>query len=133
MLKLVTLLFVILASCAAPSAHASSSPVVPLKGSWVGQTEDSAFSMKATITRKTIKIWLVADDMTALYWKGTRPKTVHEGETFTSKGDQKAMDYSLLGSDSSKKKFTIKDGKITFYMSIFGYRAQETLTRKATS
>ena len=131
MLKILILILAAIFAAGTTPAQAETPARVSIKGSWVGQTEDSAFSMKATVTKRTIKIWLVADDMTSLYWKGTVPKNakVYDGGTFTSKGDTRAMAPALLGSDSKYKKFAVIDGKILFHMSIFGYRHAEELHR----
>lgn len=129
MLKILILIFAAIFAAGTTPAQAETPARVSIKGSWVGQTEDSAFSMKATVNRRTIKIWLVADDMTSLYWKGTVPRNAKVQATWLSKGDTRAMAPALLGSDAKYKKFAYVDGKILFHMSVFGYRHAEELHR----
>lgn len=83
-----------------------------LTGDWTGG--DSIVGIEATIEDGVITIYDVIEDSRYLYWVGTAPETVSEGETFVSEADSKRLRDALLASQEDEKEFTYEDGELTY-------------------
>jgi hypothetical protein len=95
-----------------------------LEGEW--ESTDDLFPKKVTIEDGEIIIYDVYDDTTSLYWVGTAPETVSEGETFISDGDVGRMENALLASTLEEKEFTLEDGRLVYQQ---GFMDVETTVR----
>lgn len=84
-----------------------------LAGAWESQDGD----MTADVTDNSITIFWISDDSKSLYWKGTFDASK---DVNVSKADTKALDASLLGSQSSEKTFSYEDDELTFSLSVMG-------------
>lgn len=90
-----------------------------LEGHW--ETAEGANTpMTAEISGGTMEINWVQDDGYALYWLGSSPVDVLDGDTFTSEGDTEEMAMALLASMDPTKDFTMVDGNIEFELGIMG-------------
>jgi hypothetical protein len=98
--------------------------------SLVGTWKSSEPEMIAHISRHKIAIDFAGDGSSALYWRGTVPSSISNGGKFVSKGNIKAMDASLLGSTSKTKRFTYKNGRLSFKFSILGITRTVYLRKK---
>lgn len=102
-----------------PSAAVSQEDKIPnFEGNW--QTaKDAPVAMTARIHDGVITIQWNNDEMQGLYWTGTWPYLAGQ-DNVTSVGDRTIMDQSLLASQDSTKKFTYKNGDISFKLTIVG-------------
>jgi hypothetical protein len=95
-----------------------------LDGTW----KSSDLPMVAHISNNTIEIDVVDGGETDLYWKGTFDSTASDG-TQTSFPDKTALSHSMLGSLANSKKFTLKDGELSYMFSILGHARTVYLKR----
>jgi hypothetical protein len=116
---------VILAAIAIVAVHAddSSSTDVPisLSGKW-HQTEGlDGISMYAEIVEGSIQIDMQSRDARYIYWLGTFESYKDTSRPFkvVSLGDSDALANSVFGSSEKTKKFSYKNGVISFEFSMF--------------
>lgn len=97
---------------------------VDLTGEWeeIDGSEDTVHI--ATITNDTIEVyWFNKNDETkSLYWAGsfTPPTDNSKKYEWESINDKEKTDTAILASTSETKKFTYKDGQITYEASALG-------------
>lgn len=108
-LVLVVLLTVGLFACG--DASASS-----LVGTW----RSSNPPMRAHVSHGHIRIVFVDDTGASdLYWKGTFLNRARNGDKFVSIGDTEAMSESFFGSYAKIKRFTYRNGRLSFKLWFF--------------
>lgn len=100
-----------------------SSEPVSLDGRWAA-SEDPKFT--AVVDNGTITI----EGGGMLYWKGSVPGEIEDGESFSSEGDVNAMSASLLGSSELTKNFTYDDDTLSFEGSGMGRDFEVDLKRQ---
>jgi hypothetical protein len=105
-----------------------------LTGTWVEKSPKSKdMVQEATITADTIVVnWKQSDGTTALYWAGSyeAPKTASTSYEWTSTGDKDKMSAALFASQDATKKFTYKDGQLSFEVTAMGTTATSKLERQ---
>ena len=101
----------------------SSQARSPYNGTW--KSSDGMFL--ASIKDNTIRINLVVDDVTGLYWKGTFKK--HKSEMVVSRADRKVLQYAAFGSSDPEKLFVVKQHEIRFAFRIEGVNNVISLRR----
>ena len=133
-----------LAGCASPNAPAvSAAPTAPaapaatteapdseseplsLSGKWKQSNSSAKDSWQAiTIGKDAIEIYWVSDggDTRSVYWIGSYlpPKTTEDAYQWISKRDKKKTDNAMLASTDPTKKFTYKDGVLSYQVSLMG-------------
>lgn len=105
------------------SACSSSSEAVDLEGVWVSvEKPDAPTRMSAKITDDEMEISVTENDDNSrmLYWLGTVPDTVKNGDIFVSQADVEALETAIFGSTSEEKEFTFKDDELSFEMGMMG-------------
>ena len=117
-LVLLLISVVSLTSCGSSSKPKTAS--VPF--SWNGSWSTNPSFMSAIITDDVIKINIVDNGSTSLYWKGSWPTatTASDGAQLVSNADTEALAASIMGSQSSKKTFTYADHELTFEFTMLG-------------
>ena len=91
-------------------------------GTWVATKEDS-FGRKAkvVIKKKVIKVYWVTDSSKTLYWYGSwNPKKKKGKYICKSENNHDKTNLELFASGDDYKKFTYKDGIISFKSSMMG-------------
>ena len=91
-------------------------------GTWVATKEDS-FGRKAKVIIKKdiIKVYWITDSSKTLYWYGSwEPKKKKGKYVCKSENDHDKTDLQLFASGDDYKKFTYKDGIISFKSSMMG-------------
>lgn len=116
-------------------ALAEQSPVAPdLTGEWKqrGSHSETDF-MTATIAEGTIVVnWeLQSQNMTALFWAGTfeAPDSAIDPFSWESQRDIAVTESALMASTDDTKKFTYRDGVLSFDVSIQDNKATVELTK----
>lgn len=104
-------------------SHAVRTSAVSYNGTWTAKGDPK---FVAKIQGNNVKIVLISDDTSGLYWSGTFPAG---GETITSKANIKELEDSLFGSTSATKTFTVKDDALQFTFEILGTNRVVTLTK----
>lgn len=102
-----------------------------LTGTWASEDQEGSYQ-EAVITEDKIEINWITPDSTAIYWIGTYQapdKEVNE-YTWTSTGDQEAMQSALLASTAESKDFTYKNGVISYEASMMGVTKTVELKKK---
>lgn len=98
---------------------------------WDGEWKADGFA--ATVQGQNIEIHIVTKDKAtdALYWKGTfaTASTTVKDENVTSAADRAVMDKAIFASQDATKTFTVKDGKISFPMSMMGVKRTVELSK----
>ena len=118
MKKIIASIVALLTLAFALTACGSKEPET-LDGKWHGEDAVEAI-FDATVANGEISIDMTLGGMTALYWKGSLPETMKEGEVHASSGDMKALDASIYGAMDDGKEFTYTDGKLEFTFQILG-------------
>jgi len=113
-------------SAASPTtAQSHATEAADLTGNWkqTNSLDPDAYQA-ATIDEDSITInWVTnSGDTTSLYWVGTfkASGTSTDSHSWTSKRDHKATDSAILASGDDTKKFTFKDGEISYEAGIMG-------------
>lgn len=120
---------------AATTIATSEAPKAPdLAGGWVQSNKASEDSyQQATIEGKTISIDWISDGgkTKAVYWVGTfvAPKDA-AAYSWESVRDAAATDNALMASTDDTKKFSYKDGVITYEVSALGMTKSVDLKRR---
>lgn len=95
--------------------------------SFTGTWKDSSGMFVASVKKDQIVINLKADDMTALYWKGTfKPG---KSNIIISKADTEALDASMFGSMDKTKRFVYRNQQLRFHFVIAGINRVVALRR----
>lgn len=105
------------------SHSVSASEPTSLKGNW--RQIDSGIPkavMSAVISDNKIEITLHMEDTLGIFWTGTFDTSKNSSETFMviSEGDQDVLAKSLYGSNEKTKKFSYKNGDLSYEFSILG-------------
>lgn len=115
------------AATPAPSSPVATSvkpvaPVVAAPVSWDGTWATDPAFMSAEIAKDTIKINIVTEDTTALYWQGAWPTATAatDGAKIVSDGDVEVMSGSLMASQDATKNFTYANDELSFSFSMAG-------------
>lgn len=88
---------------------------------------DGDFIFVAKISDGHIRVvWEVDDSTSGIYWDGTFPS---KGTKIVSKGVRDTLDASLVGSSDNTKKFTYKNGKLSFDFHAMGMKRRINLER----
>lgn len=107
-----------------PTAEAEAGNQEKFEGVYIQEDADPESTyMEAVITENTITInWKMdSGETTALYWAGTfEQPTGAEEYTFDSVNDKEQTQYALLASGDDTKPMTVKDGKISFAVTMMG-------------
>ena len=113
---------------------AASAPPPTFNGSWKAQVNDATFV--AIITGDGIEImWNTDTDTQGLYWKGSFPVPLTNGDvlTITSTGDTDTMSNSLLASQDAIKVFTYQNGTLDFKLTVAGVTTTVHLKQEVTN
>jgi hypothetical protein len=100
-------------------ACSSDPEPVSLDGGWSSKSDDP-HTMTASILDGVMEIYFYDDGVHMLYWIGSVPETVEDGETFLSQGDVEEMEYAILASELEEKEFTYEDGTIVYRQGLLG-------------
>lgn len=127
----------IFAMTACGSANASDGPVPKtFAGDWHQVKSGlSGFYMTAEISAGSIQIDLKTRDNTkGHFWLGTfeGDRSTAKPSTFVSVGDQDAMSLEIFASSEKTKKFTYKNGRLSYQFSIMGAETTVYLAKDAT-
>ena len=106
----------VLAACGSSAPVPTPNAAVSLDGVWKTNPE----FMEATVANQTITIQIVTKDSKSLFWKGTAPSTVTDGQEFISAADIPALKRSLMGSSETSKTFKFEGGELTYDFSMLG-------------
>jgi hypothetical protein len=100
-------------------------------GTWHQIDGDPSAVMTAEISFGAIQINLKTRDSSNVYWLGTFDTDMTDVKAFTmiSNGDQDAMANMIFASQDSTKKFTYRDGVLSFDFSILGTTTTVHLTK----
>lgn len=112
-----------------PATQETEAEILDLTGEWTQTNKNSESNyMEASITGDSITInWVLEDsDSVSLYWAGSyvAPTENTSKYSWESKNDTTKTDSALLASTSETKKFTYKNGVLSFEASAMG----ETMT-----
>lgn len=107
-------------------ADTNATEVVVLDGAWKSTKDDPKF--RSLIKNGTIEVYIVADDTSSLYWKGSFPWNKGD-ETISSTADREALDGSLLGSNANTKVFLYDGDNIVFDFTIMGTTTTITMEK----
>ena len=104
-----------------------------LSGTWKTKEEDGSW-MEAEIKDDVITINWISDEgeSTSVFWVGSydAPKDSGNEYSWESKRDKDKTDKEPLASSDDTKKFTYKDGKLTYQMTGFGVTTTMSMTRE---
>jgi hypothetical protein len=117
----------------APHAKLASNQTTQLTGTWTDDKDPNqgASKIQAVIRGSVIQVTLSDQDTSALYWKGSFPKTSASGtETLVSTGDMKANKSSVIADWTKTKTFVYKDGELTFDLKMMGVTRHVHLQKK---
>lgn len=124
----------LMAGCSNKPAASTPAPVEPLDltGTWVSEASDEGAYTEAVITDDSIEINWITDEANALYWAGSYEAPAKPGNSYswTSKGDTKRMQASILASSEETKDFTYKDGVIKYKSAMMGVTKTVELEKK---
>lgn len=113
-----------LAACGGNADAPSENTVLDLTGGWEQSNSDSDTSYQiAMIDEGTIEVyWKGDDDEVSLYWAGTYiAPTAETGEyTWDSVNDKSRTNTALLASGDDSKKFTYKNGILSYPVTAMG-------------
>ena len=102
-----------------------------LSGTWKTKEEDGSW-MEAEIQDDVITINWISDEgeSTSVFWVGSydAPKDSGNEYSWESKRDKDKTDKEPLASSDDTKKFTYKDGKLTYQMTGFGVTTTMSMT-----
>lgn len=119
----ITVWAIILAASFGPIACGQAAPR-SYDGTWRSSGD---FVFVAKISNNHIRIvWEVDDSTSGIYWDGTFPG---KSTKIVSKGVRKTLDASLVGSSDNTKKFTYKNGKLSFDFHAMGVKHRINLER----
>ena len=104
-----------------------------LSGTWKTKEEDGSW-MEAEIKDDVITINWISDEgeSTSVFWVGSydAPKDSGNEYSWESKRDKDKTDKEPLASSDATKKFTYKDGKLTYQMTGFGVTTTMSMTSR---
>ena len=100
--------------------------VLVLDGAWTSTDAEPKF--RSLIKNGTIEVFIVAEDTTSLYWKGSFPWNKGD-ETITSTADVAALEDSLLGSTAKSKVFLYDGDNLVFDFTIMGTTTTITMEK----
>lgn len=108
-------------------ADQNATEVVVLDGAWKSvKGGDPTF--RALIRNGTIEVFIVSEDTSSLYWKGTFPWNKGD-ETISSAADVEALEGSLLGSTAKSKIFLYNGDNLVFDVGMLGTTTTITMEK----